>query len=119
MISLFAAAAHDGNPVTIFGDGSQTRDFVFVKDVADVFVACATLPPRDTAVVMNVGTGSATSLLELLTAIESLSGAVDRSFAPERAGDVRHSRADADLLRSILGRVPATPLADGLRALLS
>lgn len=118
VISLFAAAAREGNPVTIFGDGGQTRDFVYVADVADVFLACMALPPRDAALVMNVGTGTATSLLELLAAIESLGSTVERSFAPEREGDVRHSLADVDLLRSTLGWVPATPLADGLMALL-
>lgn len=119
VISLFAAAARAGDHVTIFGDGSQTRDFVYVADVADVFVGCAALPPRDALAVMNVGTGTAITLLELLSTIENLSGTVERSFAPERAGDVRHSRADVELLRSVLGRVPSTPLEDGLRVLLS
>lgn len=119
VISLFADAAREGRGVTVFGDGNQTRDFVYVADVADAFVRSASLPDQDEALVMNVGTGKANTLLELLGAIETLRGPIERRFAPERAGDVRHSRADVEQLRSIMGRVPTTPLDMGLRALLA
>ncbi|MGB7540703.1 MAG: NAD-dependent epimerase/dehydratase family protein [Burkholderiales bacterium] len=118
VISIFADRAKTGRGVTIFGDGRQTRDFVFVGDLADILVGAL---DRDglAGEVMNVGTGHECSLLDLLAALESLSGRrIEREHAPPRIGDIVRSCADVSRLRARFGSVPQTSVRDGLRELL-
>lgn len=98
VISKFADCILNGKPVTIYGDGTQTRDFIYVGDVARVnFLAgIDDFPKRRLkpgAHVLNVGTGVATSLNDLLTAFPGGLG-VQRVVLPEREGDVKHSVAN-------------------------
>src|SRR5207344_65501 len=83
VIALFCAAATEGRRVTVFGDGRQTRDFVYVGDVAAAFAAA--LGSRAGGA-LNVGTGVETSVLALAARLE-----LEHDLAPERPGEVRRS----------------------------
>ncbi|MCA1946993.1 MAG: SDR family oxidoreductase [Armatimonadetes bacterium] len=115
VITLLTLKALRGEPLTIFGDGSQTRDFVYVRDVV-----AANLLAMDAAdapgLVVNVGTGRATSVLELAETIrrEARSGS-EIVFGPPRPGDILHSRSDPSLAERAIGFRAAVPLAQGLR----
>jgi UDP-glucose 4-epimerase len=113
VISRFMAAAAAGEPVTIYGDGEQTRDFVYVGDVVQAALRALVKPLSGVAVV-NVGSGQATSVLDVLGRLEELSGhPVGRRHEPARAGDIRHSRADAGRARWVLGWEAEHSFADG------
>jgi len=117
VISQFVRRALAGEPVTVFGDGGQTRDFVFVRDVARVVVELALRDAPPAEAVMNVGRGEDVSVLGLAAAVEAAVGVrLELRFAAARAGEVRHSRARVDRLRGELGWVPPTTLEEGLRA---
>ena len=106
VISIFTDRARAGRPLTIFGDGSQTRDFVYVGDVVRAIIAA--LGDGNSRLVANVGTGGEISVLELARAIVELCG--NRStieHAPARAGEILKSRARVDRLREQLGVVAA------------
>jgi UDP-glucose 4-epimerase len=117
VISVFTDRARAGTPLTIYGDGGQTRDFVYVGDVVRGIAAALDTPER--CVVANVGTGGTISVLELARSIVELCG--NRSqivHADARSGEIVHSRARVDRLRDVLGVVAQTQLVDGLRATL-
>lgn len=119
VISIFADRLTRGEAVTLFGDGEQTRDFVYVGDLADLLCRSLTLDGLG-GQVLNVGTGRETSLLTLLATLEDLSGRrVERRFADARVGDIRHSCADVTRLARWLGAAPSTPLRTGLAQLLN
>ena len=118
VISIFADRARAGKPLTIFGDGSQTRDFVYVGDV--VRAIAAALGDGNSRTVANVGRGGEISVLELARTIVELCG--NRStieHAPARQGEILRSRANVDRLRDRLGVVAQTNLVDGLRKTLA
>ncbi len=115
VISRFVECARAGEPCTVYGDGRQTRDFVYVQDLVDVLVAAV---QRDDLAgqVLNVGTGVESDLLSLWTTLRASidAPAVPRFLSP-RSGDIRRSCARTDRLRQGLGFAPRTPLSDGLR----
>ena len=114
VISRFLDAAAAGAPVTVFGDGGQTRDFVYVGDLVDALVRALQRPLSGVSV-LNVGTGIPTSVLELLERVEGAAGVtLERRMAPPRAGDIRESRADPGRSRWVLGWEATTDLAAGL-----
>jgi UDP-glucose 4-epimerase len=114
VISRFMSAAVAGEPVTVYGDGQQTRDFVYVGDVADALVR-ALLRPLSGASTLNVGSGTQTSLLTILGLLEELvGGPIARRFAAAREVDIRDSRADAGRARWVLGWEAGRGVADGL-----
>lgn len=116
VISKWHDALATGAPVRIFGDGLQTRDFVYVGDVAQVIVRA--LAASETGV-CNVGTGTSVTLLDMLAALERAAGrTADRRIEPVAAGDIRYSATDVERLRERIGFVPATRLESGLGALL-
>ncbi len=115
VISRFAARLAADEPLTVFGDGLQTRDFVFVKDVARANVAALR---SDAGGVVNVGTGVQVSLLDLIAALGRCAGKTPRvRFDPPVVGDIRDSAMTPGRLREVLGFVPATTLDEGLRTL--
>jgi UDP-glucose 4-epimerase len=117
VISIFADRLARGVPATIFGDGLQTRDFVYVGDLARL-LAEALVRPNLSGQVINVGRGRQSTLLDLIAALERLAGRrLERRPAPARRGDIRHSCADTTRLRQLLGSVPETDLETGLAAL--
>jgi nucleoside-diphosphate-sugar epimerase len=111
----FLTAAHHGTPITVYGDGEQTRDFTFVGDVAEAAALAAVhgVPGR----VYNIGGGSRVSVNEVLRIVEQVVGrpVVVHRDAPQ-AGDMRDTFADTSLARADLGFVPKTTLAQGLAA---
>jgi len=118
VIARFIDAALAGLPLTIFGDGDQTRDFIFVGDVvrANVLALTGGWPelPGDGRPV-NVGSGLPTSVSQIAAAVRRVAGrdvAVRSQLA--RAGDILHSQADTALAASLLGFKAETSFADGL-----
>ncbi|MBW3552877.1 MAG: NAD-dependent epimerase/dehydratase family protein [Gemmatimonadetes bacterium] len=119
VVAIFGRRVLEGRPLTIFGDGEQTRDYVFVGDVVAANLAAADLPvPAGTALddrAYNVGTGRETSVnalaREMMAAGER---EVDVTYAAERPGELRHSSLDTAKLQAA-GWAPRTSLRDGLR----
>ena len=113
VISIFIRRMLRGEPVTIDGDGLQTRDFVYVGDVAAAHELVIDYPEPLTA---NIGTGSGVSVNELFEVIADLTG-YERSpqLGPPRLGDVKHVVLDVTRARESLGWTATTSLADGLR----
>lgn len=102
VIPAFVAKIRQGEPVTIYGDGLQSRDFVHVNDVASATLA-ALDAPMGMSGAFNVGTGRGVTLLELA---EALGATVPPTFLPAKAGDIRHSCADVTKVRAVLGWKP-------------
>ncbi|MBI3570883.1 MAG: SDR family oxidoreductase [Gammaproteobacteria bacterium] len=118
VISIFVERLMRNQPVTIYGDGMQTRDFFYVADLADL-LARAAHGREGNGGVFNVGTGKRHSLLQLLTCLEKLSGKrIERLHQPARPGDIQHSCADVSRLTNTFGGAPATSFAQGLKKLL-
>ncbi len=116
VISRFLSAASAGEPVTIYGDGRQSRDFVYVGDVVAAVLAALQRPLTGVSI-LNVGTGRQTDLLDILRVVEQQAGrTLDRRMESAREGDIRHSRADAGRARWVLGWEARTPLSAGLAA---
>lgn len=114
VISLFAERLEGGLPFVIYGDGRQTRDFVYVEDLIDL-MAQALVREDLKGVVMNVGTGVEQQLSNLVAAFEELAGhGIPRQFLPGRSGDIERSCADVTRLKAALGFAPTTPLLAGL-----
>jgi UDP-glucose 4-epimerase len=111
VIAIFAGAAAEGRPATIYGDGSQTRDYVYVEDVVAGFLAAA---GSDATGAVNIGTGIETSVLELTEAL-----GVEPRFAPARKGEVARSCLDISRAAQVLGWRAEVPLADGLERTLA
>lgn len=119
VISVFADRLRRRDGVTIYGDGSQTRDFVHVSDVVQAMIA-AMHAMRAGFTVCNVGTGEATRVDRLLGTLAGIAGwqpPVDRQ--PARPGDIRHSCADIRRAQELFGYAPRCDLVSGLRELLA
>jgi len=118
VISIFCERVARGVSIDIFGDGQQTRDFVFVADVVAALLAAMQHPSTD-APVFNVCTGTPTSVLDLARIIADLAGTTldVRHLAP-RAGEIRHSTGDPHRARAAFGLGQPVPLRDGLRKVL-
>lgn len=115
VIPLFITAILQQRQPTIFGDGLQSRDFVYVGNVVRANLLAADRPGVSGRV-FNVGAGKSFSLLEILSAINDvLRTSVEPIFAPARVGDVRESLADLSLTRGQLGYEPEIGFAEGLR----
>jgi nucleoside-diphosphate-sugar epimerase len=116
VVPLFVTAIANGRPVSIHGDGEQSRDFTYVANVVD-----ATIRAADANLVngriFNVAAGKPVTVNELADAIGRIVGKpVQREFAPPRPGDIRDSWADVAEAKAALGYDPRIGLEDGLRA---
>ena len=112
VVAIFLRAVSDGRRPTIFGDGSQERDYVYVGDVARATLAAAKLDGG----VINVATGVPTSVVQLVDAMRRATGReIDPEHGPERLGDLQRSVLDASLAERELGWRPEVSLEDGLR----
>lgn len=119
VISIFIERARKGLPITVFGDGEQTRDFIYVADLVKVLRQALTADTVQEGAV-NVGLGCSTSLNVLLGCIGDLCGGLPEvSHAAPRSGDIRHSLADNRRLLERFDLGEPTALRDGLRALLA
>ena len=118
VISIFCERAQAGLPISVFGDGEQTRDFFYVADLVRLLLQGLSMAEVPSGAV-NVGLNQATSLNQLLAAIEQVLGGLPAvTHAPARSGDIRHSRADNRRLLQHYELGAITPLAAGLAALL-
>ncbi len=118
VVSIFERHYREGKPVVIYGDGSQTRDFISGHDVARANVIAATKPGIVSGAA-NICTGRATSLLNVVGIFATHYPAVAApQFAPARAGDIVHSFGQPDRARSELGFVAEVPVAVGLAELI-
>lgn len=118
VISIFAKRAVERLPITVFGDGEQTRDFIYVGDLVKLLVQ-ALLAEDVAESAINVGLGRSTSLNQLLAEIGTLAGGLPEiTYAAARAGDIRHSRADNSRLLTRYVLDEPTPLSFGLAKLL-
>ena len=114
VISLFSAAMAKGQAPTVYGDGLQTRDFVYVANVVQALHRAAQAP-QAVGNVYNIGNGKSVTILELVQHLNQLLGTKLKAIhAPPRAGDVRHSLADISLARRDLGYEPTVSFPDGL-----
>ena len=117
VISIFVDRLSRGASPTIFGDGGQTRDFVYVADVAQANLA-AMAGPYGGFRVFNVATGRRTSLNELVAALQEILGVrVPVTHAAPREGDIRDSQADVSAIRDVLGWTATWSLHAGLEEL--
>ncbi|MBD3675952.1 MAG: SDR family oxidoreductase [Planctomycetaceae bacterium] len=115
VIPIFIEAFRRGEQPTVFGDGLQSRDFVFVEDVVQANLKAA-FAEGVSGEVFNVGTGQETTLLDLIDQISDLLGIeANPTFAEARTGDVRQSWADLSRSRNKLGYEPRFSLPEGLR----
>jgi UDP-glucose 4-epimerase len=111
VIAIFAGAKAEGRTVTVYGDGSQTRDYVYVGDVVAAFLAAG---DADVTGALNVGTGIETNVIELVEAI-----GVDYELAPARTGEVDRSCLDVTRAGELLGWSAQVALADGIERTLA
>jgi predicted glycosyltransferase/nucleoside-diphosphate-sugar epimerase len=112
----FCRAAATGAPLTVFGDGRQTRDFTFVGDIVAATRAAAESPTA-AGRAYNVGGGSRVSVREALELLEEFAGRpLDVRYEDSQRGDVRHTGADTTRARADLGFAPATAFERGLEA---
>jgi UDP-glucose 4-epimerase len=119
VVAIFCNRLLDGTPLTIFGDGKQTRDYVYVGDVARANLLAATRPlPAIGALdarAFNIGTSVETDVIELARLLREIAGTrVEAKHAPERPGEQRRSAVDGHKAQRVLGWQPKMSLRDGL-----
>lgn len=120
VISIFVNAMQQGQPITIYGDGTQTRDFIYVKDVAIAYVKALTTPlASGSGLICNLGTGKSISVLQLVDILKSCFPKWNSEicFATPRSGDIQHSRADISKISSLLGFTPQWSVQSGINML--
>jgi UDP-glucose 4-epimerase len=119
VVAIFCGRLLSGRPLTVFGDGSQTRDYIYVGDVASAFITAAAAPlsppERLDARAFNVGTGIETSVIELAEMLRRAAGSsASIEFAPKRPGELARSVLAPDKAAAQLGWRAAMPLERGL-----
>ena len=107
VVAIFSGKHIDGEPMKVFGDGLQTRDYVYVDDVVDAFLRAEGGTPDIT---LNIGTGREVSVLDLVRIL----GGGDAVHAPARTGEVQRSALDAALAATVLGWTPTVQVEEGL-----
>lgn len=120
VVSIFADRLRKGQGIRIFGDGQQTRDFIFVRDVVQILQR-AMAQPWQGAQVMNIATGNGATVLQLAETIALITGnaAPQISWEAARTGDIKISIGAAPRLREILGIAPRISLEEGLHEYLA
>lgn len=115
VVPLFVTAIAQGEPITIFGDGEQSRDFTYVANVIDATVRAANAEGAS-GQIFNVGAGSPATVNQVAETIgRILDKPVEKRFAPPRTGDIRDSWADVSEARRVLGYEAGVDLEEGLR----
>jgi len=107
VVAIFSGKLIDGEPMKVFGDGLQTRDYVYVDDVVDAFLRAEDGTPDIT---LNIGTGREVSVLDLVRIL----GGGEAVHAPARTGEVQRSALDAALAATVLGWTPTVQVEEGL-----
>jgi nucleoside-diphosphate-sugar epimerase len=115
VVPLFATAIDAGEPLTIFGDGEQSRDFTFVDNVVTATADAGSVADTNGRI-MNVAAASPASVNALADMIGGILGKpVEKNYAPERPGDIRDSWADISVAQQLIGFEPRVGLDEGLR----
>ena len=119
VVAIFCGRILDNRPLTVFGDGLQTRDYVYVGDVARAVWLAATKPLPDKgrldARAFNIGTGEGTSVLEIAKQLQLAADSdVPVEFAPHRPGEQQESFVNVDKAKALLGWTPRVSLPEGL-----
>ncbi len=114
VVAIFCGLVRSGGRPTVYGDGTQTRDYIYVGDVVDAALAAAASRTNGS---INIGTGREASVLDLVEILAGLGGAenFEPELAPARAGEVQRISLDASLAERELGWRPQISLEDGLR----
>lgn len=119
VISAFADALMSGRTPKVFGDGEQTRDFVYIDNIVHANLLAAASDKRLTGEVLNIGCGGRIRLLDVLDSMNrALGKSVKPEFHPARAGDVRHSSADIRRAKEVIGYEPIVGFDEGIKGLL-
>jgi UDP-glucose 4-epimerase len=115
VIPLFVTAIAAGEPILVYGDGEQRRDFTYVSNVVDGTIRAAEAAGASGRI-FNVAASAPATVNEVAAAIGTVLGKpVEKTFAPPRVGDIRDSWADVSAAREVLGWKPTVDLEDGLR----
>ncbi len=120
VISIFVEAMQQSKPITIYGNGTQTRDFIYVKDVAIGFTkALTTQLTSSSCLICNLGTGKSISVLQLVDTLKTCLPTCksEINFSLPRTGDIEHSRADISKISSLLGFTPQWSVQSGVELL--
>jgi UDP-glucose 4-epimerase len=113
VVAIFGKALTSGEPTVIFGDGSSSRDYIYVDDVVSAIVACG--DARTDGRVLNAGSGRETGIRELHKLVAVACGAPDLpELHPPRTGELQHIVLDSTALQNATGWTPRTELEDGL-----
>jgi UDP-glucose 4-epimerase len=113
VVAILGGLMLEGRQPVLYGDGTQTRDFVYVGDVVDAFLLAV---DHGDAEVVNIGTGVQTRIIDLYSTIARLTGYKNEPmFAPKRTGELMHIALDSSKAAEVLGWRPQTSLEDGLR----
>jgi len=117
VVAAFMSALTAGRNVTIYGDGAQTRDFIYVKDVAEAFIQASRMPLPESSEILNVGRGKSVSVLDLAAMVADAVDATPPAivFESARDGDIAHSCADIGRMRAHAGNEPNVSMPEGLR----
>lgn len=120
VLGIFLGKLQRGEPITIFGDGEQTRDFVFIGDIVDAWMGCLNNPDATAGKIVNLGSGRPLSINQLANKVLAAHGlsreTYDVSHAPTRPGEQRQVQADIGYARETFGWQPKTSFEDGLAA---
>jgi len=114
VVAIFCGKLRGGGRPTVFGDGTQTRDYIYVGDIVDAALAAAA---SDYVGAVNIGTGKEVSVLDLIAVLRELggNGAFEAEFAGPRPGEVQRIALDAGLAGRVLGWTAKTDLREGMR----
>lgn len=110
VLGIFLRQKENNEPLTLIGDGYQTRDFVHVSDVVTANILATEKEMNSYGMVFNVGTGTGTSIKDLADLIST-----NKIHLPEREGEVMHSRANIDLIKDHLGWTPTVNVFDWIK----
>jgi UDP-glucose 4-epimerase len=114
VVAIFCGKLRDGGRPTVFGDGTQTRDYIYVGDIVDAALAAAA---SDYVGAVNIGTGTEVSVLDLIEVLREVgdNGEFEAEFVGPRPGEVQRIALDAGLAGQVLGWTPKTDLREGMR----
>jgi UDP-glucose 4-epimerase len=117
VLAIFCRRMLSGEPITIYGDGEQSRDFTYIENVVNANLLAAAAPAEKVSGrMMNLATGTRITLNEIFKILQELTGYSGQpAYAPTRAGDIRDSLADIQLAKELLGYKPTVDFREGLR----
>ncbi len=115
VIPRFISQLKEGRELTVYGDGEQTRDFLYVSDAVESFILALKVNFASPAV-FNIGAGRKVSISELIAILEEIAGKkAEVRYLPSRPGDIKHSQADISRAKRLLGFKPRFSLYEGLK----